>query len=279
MKELIKIINFYKERKISDIKCISSFIEGIDINYYTKPTRTIKTNDFIFTLFAKKINTNRNCPLCFENIYTNKYLKIIPIKLQNRYFFIQPSPKQYVSNHLVIIDFVHTSLIIDDKTIMYFYDFIKQFPSFTITSNNNLEGIGGSIREHIHYQAGIMDMPIFHRDATYYEDDIYLVDWYLTTFLIKSDDITLINEKYLYILKKYQNEVTSFNPVMFIRNEIIHLYLIVRCAEEINIHNEYKWFKEGIGVFEAMGLFILNEQTTPINIMNETAKLMLTYQR
>ena len=119
MKELIKIINFYKERKISDIKCISSFIEGIDINYYTKPTRTIKTNDFIFTLFAKKINTNKTCPLCFENIYTNKYLKIIPIKLQNRYFFIQPSPKQYVSNHLVIIDFIHTILIIDDITIMY----------------------------------------------------------------------------------------------------------------------------------------------------------------
>ena len=203
----------------------------------------------------------------------------MPIYLYDRFFYIQPSNKQYVSNHIVIIDLIHTKHKIDNNTIHYFISFLDEFPSLIICANTDLEGIGGSILEHLHYQAGIFDMPVFHKDASMIEDDIYLVDWYLTTYLIKSPDKQIIQEKYEYLLEKYQNEVTSFNPILFLRNDEYYLYLILRCAEEINIHNEFKDFKVGIGVFEVMGHFILNDQTTPTLKICENAKRMLSYKR
>ena len=279
MNHLIKIINFYKYKKESDKKAIKYLFELIDENYYIKPTRTLKALDFSFIFFPKKTTNKIGCPLCLENIYTNKHLKIMPIYLYDRFFYVQPSNKQYVSNHLVIIDLIHTPHKIDNNTINYFLSFVDEFPSFLICANTHLEGIGGSIIEHLHYQAGMFDMPIFHKDASMIEDDIYLVDWYLTTYLIKSPDKQIIQEKYEYLLEKYQNEVTSFNPILFLRNDEYYLYLILRCAEEINIHNEFKDFKVGIGVFEVMGHFILNDQTTPTLKICENAKRMLSYKR
>ena len=66
---------------------------------------------------------------------------------------------------------------------------------------------------------------------------------------------------------------------MFIRNDIIYLYLILRCKEEINIHKEYAHFKEGVGIFEVLGNFILNEQQTPLNILIENAENIISYKR
>ena len=279
MNHLIKIVNFYKLKKDCDIKAIKYFFDLFDEAYYIKQSRTLKSLDFNFVFFPKKITNKLGCPLCLDNIYSNKFLKIIPIYLYDRYFYIQPSNKQYISNHIVIIDLFHIPHKIDNITINYFLSFLDEFPSFMICSNTNLNGIGGSINDHLHYQAGIADMPLFHKDATMYEDEIYLVDWYLTTFLIKSDDKQIIKEKYEYLINKHQNEATSFNPVLFIRDNVYYLYMILRCAEEINIHNEYTNFKIGIGVFEVMGHFILNEQTTPTLKMCEYAKKMISYKR
>lgn len=279
MNHLINVVNFYKIKKENDKKAINYFYNLINENYFSKSTRSIKCQDFSFIFFAKKNNVKNGCPLCIDNIYKNEYLRFIPIYLYDRFFIIQPSFKQYINNHIVIIDLIHIPHKIDNKTIDYFLSFIKQFPSFFICANNHLENIGGSVNEHLHYQAGIYDMPIFHKDAALIEDDIYEVEWYLKTFLIKSNNAEVIKEKYLYLLDKYQNEATSFNPVLFIRNEIYHLYMILRCAEEINIHNEYKDFKIGIGVFEVMGHFILNEQSTPPSKMCDMAKKMLSYKR
>jgi hypothetical protein len=279
MNNLIKVVQFYKIKNSNGFNAIESFFCDVDEKYYIKPTRAIKTCEFSFIFFAKTNKKNLSCPICFENIYTNNLLKIMPLWINKRLFFIQPSIKQYVKYHLVIIDFTHHEMSIDKNTILNFYDFLKQFPTLTICSNTNLEGIGGSINSHLHYQAGVMDMPIFHKDAELIEDDIYLVDWYLTTFLIKDNDIIKINEKYLYLLDKYQNEATSFNPVMFFRNDTIYLYLILRCGEEINNHLKYVDFKQGVGVFEAMGHFILNEQTTSPPLLIELAKKILSYKR
>lgn len=279
MNHLIKVVNFYKIKKENDQKAVKYFFELINQDYYIKPTRSIKCQDFSFIFFPKTNNKLMNCPLCLENIYTNKHLKLMPIFLYDRFFLIQPSYKQYVNNHLVIVDLIHTPHKIDEKTINYFISFIDEFPSFIICSNTELSGISGSVNSHLHYQVGIFDMPIFHRDATYIEEELYNVDWYLETFLIKNTDKEIIKEKYLYLLNKYKNEATSFNPILFVRDKVYYLYLIIRCAEEINIHNQYKDFKVGIGVFEVMGHFILQEQTTPTLKMCELAKKMLSYKR
>ena len=279
MNHLINVVNFYKLKKENDKKAIKYFFSLVDDNYYIKPTRSIKCMNFSFIFFAKTNRKKTKCPLCFENIYENQFLKLMPIYLHNRLFIIQPSYKQYVENHLVVIDLVHTPHTIDKNTIDYFISFIKQFPSYIICANTNIDKIGGSILEHLHYQVGIFDMPIFHKDAIEIDDDIYEINWYLKTFLVKNCDYLIIKEKYLYLLEKFQNEATSFNPILFIRDGIYHLYMILRCAEEINIHNEYKTFKVGIGVFEVMGHFILEEQTTPTLTMCELAKNMITYKR
>ena len=245
MNHLIKIVNFYKIKKESDVKAIKYYFDMIDKNYFIYHSRIVKTSNFYFIFFKKTLKKINYCPICIDNIYNNKYLKIIPIYLYNRYFFIQPSYKQYINMHLVIIDLIHIPHEINENTINYLFSFIEQFPSFFICANTNLKNIGGSVNEHLHYQAGISDMPLFHKDASLIEDDIYLVDWYLTTYLIKSSDKELIKEKYNHLLSKHQDEFTSFNPILFSRNEIYYLYLILRCAEEINQHLVYKDFKEG----------------------------------
>ena len=279
MKELLKVIQFYKLRYESDKLALDYFFSLFNNDYYIKSTRMIKTDEFNFIFFPKKKTTYQVCPLCFENIYLNPNLKIMPILLNNRYYFIQPSIKQYVKNHLVIIDFTHKKMAIDNTIIISFYQFLKLFPSLVICSNCELEGIGGSILNHQHFQAGCIDSQLFKRDAELMDNEIYEVDWYLETYLIKNVDINIVNEKYLYLLEKCQNEATSFNPVMFIRDDVIYLYLIKRCKEEINIHKEYTSFKEGVGVFEVLGNFILNEQQTPVNELIENAKNILTYKR
>lgn len=279
MNHLIKVVNFYKIRKENDKKAINYFFDLISENYFLKSTRTIKFQDFSFIFFSKKNIIKNGCPLCVDNIYKNQNLKVMPIYLYDRFFIIQPSYKQYITSHIVIIDLIHIPHKIDNNTINYFISFVKLFPSYFICANNHLDKIGGSVNEHLHYQAGIYDMPIFHKDAVLVEDDIYEVEWYLTTFLIKSESEEIIKEKYLYLLEKYQNEVTSFNPILFIRGNIYYLYMILRCAEEINIHDEYKDFKVGIGVFEVMGHFVLNEQPTPPHKMCELAKKILSYKR
>ena len=185
MNHLINVVRFHKLKNKNSLDAINDFFTNIDEEYYIKPTRSIKTPQFNFIFFAKQNKKTNGCPLCFENIYINKYLKIMPLCLNNRFYFIQPSIKQYVKNHIVIIDFVHYDMKISEDIILTFYDFIKQFPHLVICSNTDLENIGGSINKHQHFQAGIMDMPLFHQDATLIEEDIYLVDWYLTTFLIR----------------------------------------------------------------------------------------------
>ena len=128
MKELLKVIQFYKLRYESDKLALDYFFSLYNESYYIKSTRTIKSEIFNFTFYPKRKIEHSICPLCFENIYINPNLTLMPIKLNNRYFYIQPSIKQYVKNHLVVIDFTHRKMRINNNTILDFYYFLKLFP-------------------------------------------------------------------------------------------------------------------------------------------------------
>ena len=136
--------------------------------------KTIIIENIIF-LICDNITQNADCPYCFKNIYNN-YLTYIPLHLNDCHFYLKPSKLQIFNNHFEINDLIHERVQISDKTFIMMREFITLFPSFMIIYTES---------EHHRFVAGLIDSTILQQDASIYLEDIYLVDWYITTFLIK----------------------------------------------------------------------------------------------
>ena len=162
-----------------------------------------------------------------------------------------------------------------------------------VVRNADLPIVGGSILNHEHFQGGEHILPVMEADIKkeyklkkYQNTKLYKLDWYNSTLLIKGKDskevVTLAND----ILKAWKtyndldnndldNDILSSDEngnhntitpsIRKIKDEY-YLYLILRnnrCDGKypegiFHAHPEYHHIKkEGIGIIEAMGLFIL----------------------
>lgn len=80
--------------------------------------------------------------------------RIIPVILNKKIWGLQYSPYVYYNEHCIVFSYEHTPMKINGDTFRALFDFIKQFPHYTIGSNADLPIVGGSILTHNHFQGG-----------------------------------------------------------------------------------------------------------------------------
>ncbi len=237
------------------------------------------------------------CPLCIENVgyagsphqSPRQTLRTIPIVLGGEEWHFQFSPFVYYDNHCIALAKEHRPMLIDDQTFTRLIDFIELFPDYFIGSNADLPIVGGSILSHDHFQGGKKVLPIFSRGARqtcshpdYPDVTIEILDWYNSVIKLTASERDDLEELAGDILSAWQDysdpasEILAFSggerhntitPVAAANsNGTISLYIILRNNRTDekrpdgifhpteDMHNIKK---EGIGIIEAMGIFIL----------------------
>ena len=268
----------------------NNFLE-ITINL-SKPE---KNNKDIAKLLTKNNDVKYpKCPLCIENIgffgsstqAGRENIRYVPVFLDNEFWFVQYSPYSYFDHHAIVINKVHNNMVINDSTYLKLLEFVKQYPTFFVGSNADLPIVGGSILNHEHYQGGTHLLPVFYSKdkKVYFENEnlkVSSLNWYNTVIKIESKEISKIVEFCSDFHKKWVNYSDENVDILSHTNETRHstitpiarkigdtyqMNLILRnnrCNEEypdgiFHAHPEHHNIKhEGIGLIEAMGLFIL----------------------
>lgn len=277
--------NIYFKKEYED-----NFLE-ITINL-SKPE---KNNKDIAKLLDKQVNVSYpKCALCIENLGNfgdashapRSNIRILPFKLFNENWFLQYSPYSYYYKHAIVINNNHSNMTINDTTFPKLLEFVDKYPSFFIGSNADLPIVGGSILNHEHYQGGAHLLPVFYsKDKKVYLDNgkvkVSSLNWYNSVIRIESKDINEVinySRKVFNAWKEYNDETvdiismtcgvrhSTVTPIARKINDVYSMNLILRnnrCNDIhpdgiFHAHKEYHHIKqEGIGLIEAMGLFIL----------------------
>lgn len=236
------------------------------------------------------------CLLCKENEGfegslshpARENIRTISLKLGGSDWFVQYSPYAYYNEHMIAISNEHAPMHIASDTIDKLVDFVDFFPNYMIGSNAALPIIGGSILNHEHFQGGGHLMPMHKAPVKeYYSCEKYptvkvgVVDWYNSVIRLSSTDRSAIKAFATDIIKAwevysdekcdifaYSGDVrhNSLSPVCRKQGDQYIFDIILRnnrTSEQypdgiFHAHPEYHNIKkEGIGLIEAMGLFIL----------------------
>ena len=236
------------------------------------------------------------CQLCKDNLGfygtsshpARSNIRFVPLNLNDEKWYLQYSPYGYFSMHSIVFKDTHSNMKINKKTFEDLLGFVDLFPSFFLGSNADLPIVGGSILNHEHYQGGKHILPVMlsnnKKEYTlpdYHSSKLFLLDWYNTCFLVEGkdkNDVIDVASKLLESWREYddiKNNIishtgeTKHNTVTPSARKVgdtYRLYLILRnnrTSEEypegiFHAHPEYHHIKhEGIGIIEAMGLFIL----------------------
>ncbi len=108
------------------------------------------------------------CQLCMENEgYAGRLnhparqnLRMIPITIEGKPWFLQYSPYVYYNEHCIALSSQHAPMKIDRACFIKLLDFVSQFPHYFIGSNADLPIVGGSILSHDHFQGGHYEFPM-----------------------------------------------------------------------------------------------------------------------
>lgn len=261
----------------------------------SKPEKNNK--DIARLLTQKQDEKYPNCMLCVENegYYghatqpARSNLRTISLNLANESWSMQYSPYLYYNEHCIVFNKTHTPMAINAKTVEKLFDFIELFPQYFIGSNSDLPIVGGSILNHEHYQGGKHLMPLqkckalrTYKSQKYQDVSVEVVDFYNSVIRIAGYNRNSVSELAGFIIDKWKeysdasvniiasdeegrhNTVTPI--VRFLSDNRYCIELILRnnkTSEEhpdgiFHAHKEYHNIKsEGIGLIEAMGLFIL----------------------
>jgi len=277
--------NIYFKKEYED-----NFLE-ITINL-SKPE---KKNSDIAKLVTTKVATKYpKCLLCKENLgYAGRSdhparenIRIVPLVLNGENWFLQYSPYAYFDHHAIIINDAHHNMSINDTTFIKLLEFVNVFPTFFVGSNADLPIVGGSILNHEHYQGGLHLLPVFYskdRKVFIQDDNIKIssLNWYNTVIRLEGKDPQIISKwaiKILHLWRDYDDKEvdiishsgntrhSTITPIARKIGNTYQLNLILRnnrCNEKypdgiFHAHPQYHHIKqEGIGLIEAMGLFIL----------------------
>lgn len=234
------------------------------------------------------------CMLCPSNVGyagnaghpARQTLRTIPVTLNDELWWIQYSPYQYYYKHLICFCDEHRPMKVNHDCIARLVDFVDLFPHFFMGSNAALPIVGGSILTHDHYQGGGKVLPMFKAPIrkTFKSPikgaEISIVDWYNSVVRVSSKKKLVTVEAADYVLRQwaeYSDESVNIlcktdaqhnavTPIaryengryivdMILRNnrtDDAHPYGIYHPTEDL--HNIKK---EGIGIIEVMGTFIL----------------------
>lgn len=256
-----------------------------------------KDNKEIAKLLTQKVATNYpKCRLCKENegfagnltYPARENIRTISLTLGGEKWFVQYSPYAYYNEHLIAVSENHVPMHIKDDTIEKVLDFVDFFPNYMIGSNAALPIIGGSILNHEHFQGGGHLMPM-HRAGIKEEYvckefpsvKVGITDWYNSAIRLESEsraEVSALAKRIVATWEKFsyapccifaETDGTWHNSCSPIARKAGNKYImdfILRnniTTEEypdglFHAHPEYHNIKkEGIGLIEAMGLFIL----------------------
>ncbi len=237
------------------------------------------------------------CPLCKENegFYgslthpARSNIRTISLNLGGEEWGMQYSPYLYFDEHCILFSKKHTPMKIDGKTVERLFDFIEMFPDYFIGSNADLPIVGGSILNHEHYQGGKHVMPLHRCKAfekfkceDYPDTTIEVVNFYNSVVRVcgfNRASVQKLATKIITSWKGYTDESAGIiadengvkhntvTPIArFLKDKRYCIELILRnnsTSEQypdgvFHVHPEYHNIKkEGIGLIEAMGLYIL----------------------
>lgn len=234
------------------------------------------------------------CMLCYENLGyvgsvkhpARQTLRIIPVELGGEEWFIQMSPYVYYDNHVIAFNKRHTPMAVTENTFKRLTDFVDRFPHYFLGSNADLPIVGGSILSHDHYQGGGKVLPMFKRPARtefglFRGVKVSVLDWYNSVVILKGKNQVAVIEAaadFLSAWRKYSDASVGIyaetngephntvTPIAVKENDEFVLYLILRNNRTDSEHPEGIYHptrdmhhikKEGIGLIEAMGIFIL----------------------
>ena len=293
----VKLTNIRKNIKWN-FETDNNYLE-ITINL-SKPEKNnkdiAKQKDMVLSDYPK-------CMLCDTNegyygssrIQPRSDIRVIPMKLNQEDWFMQYSPYAYYDEHAIVINKNHVPMAISKRTVENELAYLDILPNYFIGSNSDLPIVGGSMLYHEHFQAGKHLMPMmFSRDRYTLKSNDYpnvkisYLDWYNSCLTLKSNSKEdLVNlagdiiDKYLVYSDEEIDLIASdkdgrHNAITIISRKIEDEYCVYlifrnnRCNEEypdgiFHAHPEYHNIKkEGIGLIEAMGLYIL-----PARLKNE----------
>lgn len=243
----------------------------------------------------KKLNYPK-CLLCKENEGfkgtanhpARENIRTISLTMGGEPWFVQYSPYAYYNEHMIAISENHTPMHIKDDTIDKVFDFVDFFPNYMIGSNAALPIVGGSILNHEHFQGGGHLMPMHKAPVKlslvskkHGEVKVGIVDWYNSVVRLESANRSEIKQLAKEIVAAWEDYTDESCYIFAETNGVKHNSLSPVCRKTdagyivdiilrnnitdeqypdgvFHAHPEYHNIKkEGIGLIEAMGLFIL----------------------
>ena len=237
------------------------------------------------------------CPLCKENegFYgtlthpARSNIRTISLTLGGEEWGMQYSPYLYFDEHCILFSKKHTPMKIDGKTVERLFDYIEMFPGYFVGSNADLPIVGGSILNHEHYQGGKHVMPLHkckafakYKCEDYPDVTVEVVKFYNSVIRVcgfNRNTVQSLATEIITAWKGYTDESVGIiadengvkhntvTPIArFLKDGRYCIELILRnnsSSEQypdgvFHVHPEYHNIKkEGIGLIEAMGLYIL----------------------
>ena len=236
------------------------------------------------------------CALCkenegFEGTATHpprRNIRTVKMNIGGEKWFMQYSPYAYYDEHCIVINEKHVPMKVDEKTPDKLLDFVDTLPNYFIGSNASLPIIGGSILDHEHFQGGRHLMPMHrakigkeHVSREYPGLRIGVLDWYNSAIQCEGKDREAIAAFAAKVIAAWRNFDCPECDILSCTDDTPHNSLSPICRKEGNtyiftmilrnnrtneeypegifhVHPEYLNIKsEGIGLIEAMGLFIL----------------------
>ncbi len=236
------------------------------------------------------------CQLCAENEgYAGRLNhparqnhRLIPITIGGAQWYLQYSPYVYYNEHCIVLNRVHTPMVIDKAAFCKLLDFVTLFPHYFVGSNADLPIVGGSILSHEHFQGGHyafpmekapVEAPLVFRG---YEDvRAGIVKWPMSVIRLNGADkdrLAALADKILRLWRGYSDETAfiyaqtdgenhnTITPIARRRGENYELDLVLRnniTTDEhplgvFHPHAELHHIKkENIGLIEVMGLAVL----------------------
>ena len=237
------------------------------------------------------------CPLCAENegffgTYSHPpraNLRTVTIPIGGSPWCLQYSPYAYYDEHCIVFNKEHVDMKMTRETISNLLDFIELFPNYFVGSNSDLPIVGGSILNHEHYQGGKHEMPMHKAKPlatlsceNFPDVEICILNWYNSAIRLTSynrNTLCQLGGDIVEAWKKYSDESVGVingegdqrhntcTPIArYLPDGKFCLEIILRNnvqTEEypdgvFHAHPEHHNIKkEGIGLIEAMGLYIL----------------------
>jgi UDPglucose--hexose-1-phosphate uridylyltransferase len=273
----------------------AKFVNGSPLEISINLSKPEKNNKDIAKLKTMKDTGYPKCLLCKENLGfeggpshpARESIRFVPLTLGGERWYLQYSPYVYYSHHCIVFYHEHVPMLIAPKILGDLLDFVDIFPHFFIGSNSDLPIVGGSILNHEHFQGGGHLLPLLvapDREVVYTSAKttrVSIVDFYATALKISGADradVLSVASKILTAWRAYNDPA---HQILCSENGESHstctpfarklengyaIYLILRnniCTKEypdglFHAHPEYHHIKkEGIGLIEAAGLFIL----------------------